>query len=98
MLVGEAKVMLYFLVIGAVGLSCALGLRWPVMAGAALLVAITCCFVELKRGASVLEAAWLSVASFLVLQLSYVIGGFLLTLRLRQILAKKNANAWKEIQ
>ncbi len=82
--------MLYFTAVGLIGLACAMAFRWPVMFVLAALVAVGCLAVQLRHGAPASVAAMDAIASSLILQLCYVLGGFLLTVRIRGVSAKKN--------
>ena len=86
---GAAR-MLYFTAVGLIGVACAMAFRWPVMFVLAALVVVSCFVVQLEQGAPASVAAMHAVASSLVLQLCYVVGGFLLTVRVRGLSAKKN--------
>ena len=68
------------------------------MLGVALLVALVCCFMEVRVGAETLQVVLICFTTFFVVQLSYVLGGLILTLRLRHMLTKKNAKAWRELR
>ena len=82
--------MLYFTAVGTIGLACAMAFRWPVMFVLAALVVVGCFTVRLGQGTPASVAAMKAIASGLVLQLCYVLGGFLLTVRIRRVSAKKN--------
>ena len=85
--------MIYYAVLALVGLACATALRWPVMFCAAALIAIVSFTTLLLQGAGLLAALGQGVGSLVVLQLCYVLGGAVLSLRLRRIEAKKNLQA-----
>ena len=82
--------MLYFTAVGLIGLACATAFRWPVMFVFVALVALGCFTVRSGQGAPASVAAMNAIASALVLQLCYVLGGVLLTFRVRRVSAKKN--------
>lgn len=83
--------MLFFAVLALMGFACAAAFRWPVM----LLIAIgvfACAFAaNLKNGFG--DAALVAVGSLATLQVSYVVAGLVLSIRLRRLQAKKNLNA-----
>lgn len=85
--------MVYFVALAFIGFACATAFRWPVMFCLAALVLVACFAVLMLQGRGIAAAALQSVASFVVLQLCYVLGGAALSLRLRRIEAKKNLQA-----
>ena len=81
--------MLYFAALAFIGLACA-AFRWQVMFCVASLVFIICCIILSIQGALLWSAVLTASTSFIVVQISYVLGGALLSLRLRRVEAKKN--------
>lgn len=82
--------MLYFSVLAIVGFAAAAAFRWPVMFGAAVLVSIAASIADRSMHASIGHSVLEAVASLLVVQIAYVIGGALFGLRLRRSEARKN--------
>ena len=85
--------MLYFAAMALIGLVCAAALRWPVMFAAAILAAVLSFVTVLLRGAGFGAALAQGFGSLVVLQLFYVLGGAVLSLRLMHGTAKKNLQA-----
>lgn len=85
--------MIYFVALAFIGFACATAFRWPVMFCLAALVLVACFTTLMVQGRGLAFASVQAVASFVVLQLCYVLGGAALSLRLRRIEAKKNLQA-----
>lgn len=81
--------MLYYAALAFIGLACA-AFRWQIMFCAASLVFIICCVILPIQGALFWTTVLTAAASFIVVQISYVLGGALASLRLRRVEAKKN--------
>lgn len=84
--------MIYFATLALIGLACS-AFRWSVMVCVAGMLALACMAILLVRGAPVLSAVPTAAATFFVVQIAYVVGGALLSFRLRRIAAKKNIQA-----
>lgn len=85
--------LLYGAVIAAIGLMCAMVLRWPAMLCIAALLTVVAFIVYWSTGAVMLQAILYSLYSLVLLQIFYVIGGFVMSLRLRRQSTKKNIEA-----
>lgn len=85
--------MMYFAALALIGFACATALRWPVMFCAAALIAVVSFTTLLLQGAGLAAALGQGLGSLVVLQLCYVLGGAVLSLRLRRLESKKNLQA-----
>ena len=85
--------MMYYVALALIGFACATALRWPVMFCAAALIAVVSFTTLLLRGDGLASALGRGLGSLVVLQICYVLGGAVLSLRLRRIEAKKNLQA-----
>ena len=85
--------MLYFTALAVIGFACAAALRWPVMFLAGMSTFGTSFAVQWSQGIHSGFAALNAVTSFLILQVCYVLGGLVLSVRLRRVEAKKNIEA-----
>jgi hypothetical protein len=85
--------MLYFTALAVIGFACAAALRWPVMFLIAMSTFVMSFAVQWGQGVAFGFAALIAVASFLILQVCYVLGGLALSVRIRMGEAKKNIEA-----
>ena len=85
--------MLYFTALALIGFACATAFRWPVMFCAAALIFVMCFAVRASQGFPFGSALLTAAASLVLFQLCYVLGGAVLSLRLRRVGAKKNIQA-----
>jgi hypothetical protein len=85
--------MVYFAALAGIGFACATALRWPVMFLVAISTLAMSFAVQWSQGVPPGFAALISVASVLTLQVCYVLGGLVLSVRIRRIEAKKNIEA-----
>ncbi len=84
--------MFYFAALALIGLACS-AFRWSVMVCIAGLLTVACLAILLVRGAPLWSALPTAAATLVVVQVCYVVGGGLLSFRLRRIAAKKNLQA-----
>ena len=85
--------LLYGAAIAAIGFMCATVLRWPAMLCIAGFLTFVAFVFYWATGAVVLQAILYSLYSLVLLQIFYVIGGFVMSLRLRRQSTKKNIEA-----
>ncbi len=85
--------MVYFAALAGIGFACATALRWPVMFLVAISTFAMSFAVQWSQGVPPGFAALISVASVVTLQVCYVLGGLVLSVRIRRIEAKKNIEA-----
>jgi len=85
--------MLYFAALAGIGFACATALRWPVMFLVAISTFAMSLAVQWSQGVPLGFAALIAAASVLILQVCYVLGGLVFSVRIRRVEAKKNIEA-----